>query len=82
MVPGGFEELQSVSRHFNMMTRKTELQVICNSGDSVYLVNDPASHDLEHVEGELVGLSAHEVASCDSTETMNQVSFQAPKPEE
>lgn len=71
MVLGGFEELQSVSRHFNMGTRKTELQVICDSGDSVHLVDDPASHDLEQVEGQLVGLGAHEVAGCNSTETMN-----------
>lgn len=62
--------------------RKGDLQVICDSGDPVHLVHDPASHGLEQVEGELVGLGAHEVAGCDSTEAMNQVRIHAPKLEE
>lgn len=62
--------------------RKRDLQVICDSGDPVHLVHDPAGHGLEQVEGELVGLGAHEVTGCDSTEAMNQVRFHAPRSEE
>lgn len=73
MVPGGFEELSSVSQNFNVGPKKWDLQVICDSRDSVHLVDDPASHGLEQIEGELVGLGAHEVTSCDSTEATKQV---------
>lgn len=59
-----------------------DLQVICDSGDSVNLVDDPASHGLEQVEGELVRLGAHEVAGCDSTEALKQVRIHAHNSEE
>lgn len=62
--------------------RKRDLQVICDSGDSVHLVDNSASHGLEQVEGELVWLGAHEIAGCDGTEAMNQVRTYALNSEE
>ena len=51
--------------------KESDLQVICDSGDSIHLVDDSASHGLEQFEGELVGFGAHEVTSCDSSEAIN-----------
>lgn len=60
-----------------MESEKGGLQVVCDSGDSIHLVDNPASHGLEQVEGELVRLCAHEVAGCDSAETINQMRIHA-----
>lgn len=79
---GGFRRSTKCQSALQDGDRKRDLQVICDSGDSVHLVDDPASHGLEQVEGELVRLGAHEVAGFDSTEAMNQVRIHAPKSEE
>lgn len=47
-----------------------DLQVICDSGNSIHLVDNPARNGLEQSEGELVRLGAHEIAGGNSAEAM------------
>jgi hypothetical protein len=49
------------------------LQVICDSGNSNHLVDNPAGNGLEQSEGELVRLGTHEIAGGNSAKATNEI---------
>lgn len=73
IVPGGLEDLPDVSQQSQSEEGKGGLQVVCDSGNSIHLIDNPACNGFEERERELVRLSAHEVTGCNSAKAINNM---------